>query len=134
MQDAIAGHVPLAIGTTFLVTPHIESKLLRPLAVTSAKRVRQFPNVPTFAEDGFPGFDAYAWWGIFAPAGTPKPIVDRMYGELTKVLAQPAVKDKLTQQGMDIVAGPPDALAQFVGREIERWAKVVRENRIKPGE
>jgi tripartite-type tricarboxylate transporter receptor subunit TctC len=107
---------------------------LRPLAVTSAKRVPQFPNVPTFAEEGFPGFEAYAWWGIFAPAGTPKPIVERMHAELTKALAQPAVREKLTQQGMDIVGGPPDALAQFVGREIERWAKVVRENRIKPGE
>ncbi len=134
MQDAIAGHVPLAIGTTFLVTPHIESKLVRPLAVTSAKRVPQFPNVPTFAEQGFPGFEAYAWWGVFAPAGTPKPIVDRLYAELTKVLAEPAVKDKLTQQGMDIVGGRPDVLAQFVGREIERWAKVVRDNKIKPGE
>ena len=134
MQDAIAGHVPLAIGTTFLVTPHIESKLVRPLAVTSAKRTAQMPHVPTMAEQGFSGFAATAWWGILAPAGTPKPIVERMHAELVKALNQPAVRDKLTQQGMEIVAGTPDAFAQFVAAEMERWGKVVRDGRIKAGE
>ena len=134
MQDAIAGHVPLAIGTTFLVSPHIESKLVRPLAVTSAKRYAQMPNVPTMAEEGFGGFEAYAWWGILAPAGTPKPIVERMHAELVKALSQPAVRDKLTQQGMDIVAGPPDAFAQFVAAEMERWGRIVRDAKIKAGE
>jgi tripartite-type tricarboxylate transporter receptor subunit TctC len=134
MQDAIAGHVPLAIGTTFLVSPHIESKLVRPLAVTSAKRTAQMPGVPTIAEDGFAGFEAYAWWGILAPANTPKAIVDRMHTELVKALNQPAVRDKLTQQGMDIVAGSPDALAQFVATEMERWGKIVRDGKIKAGE
>jgi tripartite-type tricarboxylate transporter receptor subunit TctC len=134
MQDAVAGHVPLAIGTTFLVSPHIESKLVRPLAVTSAKRTAQMPNVPTMAEEGFGGFAATAWWGILAPAGTPRPIIDRMHAELVKALNQPAVRDKLTQQGMDIVAGTPDVFAQFVAAEMERWGKVVRDNRIKAGE
>ena len=134
MQDAVAGHVPLAIGTTFLVSPHIESKLVRPIAVTSAKRYAQMPNVPTLAEQGFAGFEAYAWWGILAPAGTPKPIVERMHAELVKVLGQPAVRDKLTQQGMDIVAGTPDVFAKFVAAEMERWGKVVRDGNIKAGE
>jgi tripartite-type tricarboxylate transporter receptor subunit TctC len=134
MQDAVAGHVPLAIGTTFLVSPHIESKLVRPLAVTSAKRTAQMPNVPTMAEEGFGGFAATAWWGILAPAGTPKPIVDRMHAELVRALNQPAVRDKLTQQGMDIVAGTPEMFAQFVAAETERWGSVVRDNRIKAGE
>ena len=134
MQDAIAGHVPLAIGTTFLVSPHIDSKLVRPIAVTSAKRTAQLPNVPTIAESGFAGFDVQAWWGVFAPANTPKPIIDRMSAEVAKVLAQPAVRDKLTQQGMEIVAGGPEVLGRFVGGEIDRWAKVVKENAIKAGE
>lgn len=134
MQDAVAGHVPLAIGTTFLVSPHIDSKLVRPLAVTSSKRTAQMPNVPTMAEQGFPGFEAYAWWGVLAPANTPKPIIDRMHAELVKVLAQPAVKDKLTQQGMDIVASTPEVLARFVSGEMERWGKVVRDNKIRAGE
>jgi tripartite-type tricarboxylate transporter receptor subunit TctC len=134
MQDAIAGHVPLAIGTTFLVSPHIESKLVRPLAVTSAKRHPQMPGVPTMAEDGFPGFEAYAWWGILAPANTPKPIIERMHAELVKALNQSAVRDKLTQQGMDIVAGTPEGFGQFVAAEIERWGRIVRDNKIKAGE
>ena len=134
MQDAVAGHVPLAIGTTFLVSPHIESKLVRPLAVTSAKRAAQMPNVPTMAEQGFPGFEAYAWWGVLAPANTPKPILNKMHAELVKALAQPAVRDKLTQQGMEIVASTPEVLAKFVNGEMERWGKVVRDNKIKAGE
>ena len=134
MQDAIAGHVPLAIGTTFLVSPHIESKLVRPLAVTSSKRTARLPDVPTMAESGFAGFDVSAWWGILAPANTPKPIVDRMLAELAKVLQQPAVRDKLTQQGMDIVGGGPDVLARFITVEVDRWAKIVRDNNIKAGE
>ena len=134
MQDAIAGHVPLAIGTTFLVNPHIDSKLVRPLAVTSAKRTPQLPNVPTMAEQGYPGFDVSAWWGVLAPAHTPKPIIDRMHTELVKVLSQAAVRDKLTQQGMEIVAGGPDVLARFVAGEIDRWGKIVKDNNIKAGE
>ena len=134
MQDAIAGHVPLAIGTTFLMSPHIDSKLVRPLAVTSSKRTAQLPAVPTVAEQGFPGFEAYAWWGILAPAGTPKPILERMHAELGKVLAQPAVRDKLTQQGMDIVASSSENFGKFVSGEMERWGKVVRDNKIKAGE
>ncbi len=134
MQDAVAGHVALAIGTTFLVSPHIESKLVRPLAVTSSRRTTQMAAVPTIAEQGFPGFEVYAWWGILAPAQTPRPIVDRMNAELVKVLAQPAVRDKLGQQGMDIVAGTPEALGAFVAKEIEHWGRIVRDNKIKAGE
>lgn len=134
MQDAIAGHVPLAIGTTFLVNPHIDSKLVRPLAVTSAKRTPQLPNVPTIAEQGFPGFEVAAWWGVLAPAHTPKPILDRMQAELVKVLGQAAVRDKLTQQGMEIVAGGPEVLSKFVAGEMERWGRVVKDNGIKAGE
>jgi tripartite-type tricarboxylate transporter receptor subunit TctC len=71
---------------------------------------------------------------MLAPAGTPKPIIDRMNAEVAKVLATPAVREKLTQQGMDIVASPPEALGTFIAGEMERWGKLVRENRIKAGE
>ena len=134
MQDAVAGHVPLAIGTTFLVSPHIESKLVRPIAITSANRTAKMNAVPTIAEQGFPGFEVYAWWGILAPAGTPKPIIDRMNTELARVLEQPAVRDKLSQQGMDIVGSSPEVLGSFIAKEIEHWARVVRDNKIKAGE
>ena len=134
VQDAIAGHVPLAIGTTFLLSPHIGSKALRPLAVTGSARAPQFPDVPTLAEQGFKGFEAYAWWGVLAPIRTPQPILDRMHAELVKVLKTPAAAERLTAQGMDIVASSPAEFAKFLYGEIERWGKVVRDNRIKPGD
>ncbi len=134
MQDAIAGHVPLAIGTTFLLSPHINTKAIRPVAVTGTVRVPQFPDVPTLAEQGFKGFEAYAWWGVLAPIKTPQPILDRMHAELVKVLKTPAASERLTAQGMDIVASSPGEFAKFLNGEIERWGKVVRDNKIKAGD
>ncbi len=134
IQDAIAGHVPLAIGTTFLLSPHINTKAIRPVAVTGTVRVPQFPDVPTLAEQGFKGFEAYAWWGVLAPIKTPQPILDRMHAELVKVLKTPAASERLTAQGMDIVASSPGEFAKFLNGEIERWGKVVRDNKIKAGD
>ena len=134
IQDAIAGHVPLAIGTTFLLSPHINTKAIRPVAVTGTVRVPQFPDVPTLAEQGFKGFEAYAWWGVLAPIKTPQPILDRMHAELVKVLKTPAASERLTAQGMDIVASSPGEFAKFLNGEIQRWGKVVRDNKIKAGD
>jgi tripartite-type tricarboxylate transporter receptor subunit TctC len=134
MQDAIANHVPLAIGSTFVVSPHVKSGAMRPLAVTSAKRDPTFPNVPTVAEQGFPGYSAEAWWGVFAPAGTPPAIIDRMNTEIAKVLKNPDAREKLSAQGMDLVGSSPAELAKFFDGEVARWSKVIRENNIKAGE
>ncbi|TMG85618.1 MAG: tripartite tricarboxylate transporter substrate binding protein [Betaproteobacteria bacterium] len=134
VADAVAGHVPLMIGTVFLATPQIEAKALVPLAVTSAKRYPGLPNVPTIAEEGFPGFEAEAWWGFLAPAGTPQSIIARMHAELTKALKVPAVAEHLTAQGMTLTASPPDKLQSFIADQIMRWAKVVRDNKINAGE
>lgn len=134
MQDAIAGHVPLAIGTTFLLSPHINTKAIRPVAVTGTVRVPQFPDVPTLVEQGFKGFEAYAWWGVLAPIKTPQPILDRMHAELVKVLKTPAASERLTAQGMDIVASSPGEFAKFINGEIQRWGKVVLDNKIKAGD
>jgi tripartite-type tricarboxylate transporter receptor subunit TctC len=134
MTDAIGGQVPLAIGTVFLVNPHVKGGKLRALAVTSAKPSPQLPGVATVGDQGVPGFSALAWWGVIAPGGTPQPLVRRMYEELSKALANPAVAQRLTEQGMDIVGGPPEELDRFVRAEIARWAAVVKENRIKAGD
>ncbi|MBC8022922.1 MAG: tripartite tricarboxylate transporter substrate binding protein [Burkholderiales bacterium] len=134
MIDAIGGQVPLAIGTVFLVNPHVKGGKVRALAVTSSKPSPQLPGVGTVAEQGVPGFAAVAWWGIIAPGGTPQPLVRRMYEELSKALANPAVTQKLSEQGMEIVGGPPEELERFVRAEIARWAAVVKENRIKAGD
>ena len=134
MTDAIGGQVPLAIGTVFLVNPHVKGGKLRALAVTSAKPSPQLPGVATVADQGVPGFAALAWWGVIAPGGTPQPLVRRMHEELSKALANPAVAQRLTEQGMDIVGGSPEELDRFVRAEIARWAAVVKENRIKAGD
>ena len=132
MADAIAGHVPLAIGTVFVSKPHIDTKRLRPLAVTSAKRVADLPDVPTIAEAGYPGFEAPAWWAIVASAKTPPELVKRWNEELNKVLRNPEVASKLSAQGIDLAGGSPEKARVFIDQQIETWTKVVKDNNIKP--
>jgi tripartite-type tricarboxylate transporter receptor subunit TctC len=132
MTDAVAGHVPLAMGTVFLSKPHIDNKRIRPLAVTSLKRVPEFPDVPTIAEAGYPGFEAPAWWAVLASAKTPPDIVKRMNDELNKVLHNPEVAQKLSGQGIEIAGGSVDKAKTFIDKQIDVWAKVVRDNNIKP--
>jgi tripartite-type tricarboxylate transporter receptor subunit TctC len=134
MIDAIGGQVPLAIGTVFLVNPHVKGGKVRALAVTSSKPSPQMPGVLPVAEQGVPGFAALAWWGVIAPAQTPPAILKQMYDQLSAAIKAPAVAEKLTQQGMDIVGGSPEEMDTFLRGEITRWGRVVRENRIKAGD
>ena len=132
MNDAVAGHVPLSIGSVFVTKPHIDSGRMRPLAVTTSKRSPDLPNVPTLAESGYPGFDAPAWWAVLAPAKTPPEIVKRMNEALNKVLKQPDIAKKLDAQGIDVVGGTPEIARVFMERQMDIWAKVVKDNGIKP--
>ena len=131
-QDALGGQVDLAVGSVAVLAPHVRSGKLRAVAVTGNKRSHSMPDVPALSEQGFPGFSALAWWGIFAPAATPKPIVDKFNAELAKALGQPDLRKTLTEQlGMDLAVSTPDALQKFLVAEIDRWGKVVRENNIR---
>ena len=132
--DGVAGHVPFTMATYALWAQHLASGKLRPLAVTSPKRMSQLPDVPTLAESGVPGFEAQAWWGILAPAGTPQPIVARMNAELAKVLKIPAVQERMVQMGVVVTSSSPDDFGKFVANEVGKWGKVVRDNKIKAGE
>jgi tripartite-type tricarboxylate transporter receptor subunit TctC len=134
MTDALGGQVPVAIGTVFLVNPHVKGGKVKALAVTSSKPSPQMPGVGTVAEQGVPGFSALAWWGVIAPAATPQPLVRRIYDELKKALDNPAVTQKLSDQGMEIVGAPPQEMDRFLRAEIARWAKVVSDNKIKAGD
>lgn len=134
VQDAIAGHVPLMIGTVFLAKPQVDARMLVPLAVTSAKRSSKLPDTPTVAEQGVAGFESVAWWGVVAPAGTPAAVIAQLNDELVKALKAPDVAEKLAAQGMDVLGSKPEALQRFLQAEISRWAKVVKENKIKAGE
>ena len=131
MTDAVAGHVPLSIGSVFVTKPHIDNGRMRPLAVTTSKRSPDLPNVPTVAESGFAGFDAPAWWAIIAPAKTPPDILKRMNDEVNKALKNPEIAKKLDAQGIDIVGGTQEAARAFIDKQIDIWAKVVKDNGIK---
>jgi tripartite-type tricarboxylate transporter receptor subunit TctC len=131
MQDAVAGHVPLSVASIFVTKPHIESKRLRPLAVTTSKRSPELPDVPTVAESGYPGFDAPAWWGVLTSAKVPLEIVGRMNEEINKVLKVPEIAAKLAGQGMTVVGGTPDAARTFIDKQIDTWSQVVKDNNIK---
>jgi tripartite-type tricarboxylate transporter receptor subunit TctC len=132
MTDAVAGHVPLSIASVFVTKPHIDSKRMRPLAVTTSKRSPDLPDVPTIAESGFAGFEAPAWWAILAPAKTPPEILKRMNEEINKALRNPEIAKKLDAQGIDVVGGSPDSARAFIERQMDIWAKVVKDNGIKP--
>jgi tripartite-type tricarboxylate transporter receptor subunit TctC len=131
MSDAVAGHVPLAIGSVFVVKPHIDSGRLRPLVVTTSKRSPELPNVPTVAESGFAGFDAPAWWAILAPAKTPPAIIKRMNEELAKALKNPDIAQKLSAQGINLMSSTPEVATTFINNQMDVWAKVVKDNGIK---
>ena len=131
MSDAIAGHVPLSIGSVFVTKPHIDNKKLRPLVVTTSKRSPDLPDVPTVAESGYAGFEAPAWWAIVASAKTSPDIVRRMNEEINKVLKNAEVAKKLDQQGIDIVGGTPAQAKTFIDAQMVIWDKVVKDNNIK---
>ena len=133
ITDAIGGQIELGVASVAAVGPHVKSGKLRAVAVTGDKRSHTMPDVPALAEQGFKGFSALAWWGIFAPAGTPRPILDRFHAELVKALGQADLRKTLTETlGMDLVVSSPEAQHKFLLGEMARWGKVVKDNGIKP--
>lgn len=131
-QDMLGGQVELGIGSVALLSPQVRAGKMRAVAVTGEKRSPALPDVPTLIEQGFPGLSALAWWGIFAPAGTPKPIIDRFHAELLKALALPDVRKTLGETlSMEIAASTPEAMQKFLLAEMARWGKVVKDNNIR---
>ena len=132
MTDVMGKQCELGIASVAALFANVKGGKLRALGVTGEKRSPVMPDVPTLAEQGFPGFSAYAWWGILAPAGTPRPIVDKFNAELVRILNLPEVRKQLTEtQGMDVAASSPEQLQKFVAGEMDRWGKVVKSNNVK---
>jgi tripartite-type tricarboxylate transporter receptor subunit TctC len=131
MNDALAGHVPLSIGSIFLTKPHLDSKRLRALAVTTSRRSALLPDVPTVAESGFAGFDAPAWWAVLASAKTPIDIVRQMNAAVNAVLKSPEVAQRLAAQGIEVRITTPEAGKAFIDAQVDTWAHVVKDNNIK---
>jgi tripartite-type tricarboxylate transporter receptor subunit TctC len=131
IQDVMGNQVPLMFDTTVVAAPFIESGRVRALAVTSSKRAPSLPNVPTMAEAGVAGYEVVAWQGIFAPAGTPPAIVQRLYTEISGILKQPDVQERLAKLGVDPSGMTPQQFAAFQAAEIAKWAKVVKEAKVR---
>ena len=131
IQDVIGGQVDMMFDTTVVAGPHIQSGKLRALAVTSAKRLEFMPNVPTVAESGVPGFELMSWQAIFAPAGTPKPIVDQLHREIMKILQQPDMLDRLKALGVQPSTLTIDQFSTFQKAEVEKWAQVIKAANVK---
>lgn len=129
----MGGQIDMGIGSTALVTPFVRDGRMRALATTGDARSATLPNVPTLIEEGYKGVTAYAWWGIFTTARTPPAILKKFHGEVVKVLNQPDVRQLLGEQlGMELVVSSPEELRQWTANEITRWARVIRDNNIKP--
>ncbi|MGO4158395.1 tripartite tricarboxylate transporter substrate binding protein [Cupriavidus basilensis] len=126
IQDVMAGQVPMMFDTTVVAAQHIDSGKLRALAVTSARRIKSMPNVPTMAEAGVSGYELESWQAIFAPANTPKPIVDRLYKEISAIIKTPDMQARLEKLGMEPSGMSPGEFAEFQRSEIVKWAKVVK--------
>ena len=131
MIDLVGGQVQLVFATAASAVPQIKGGKIKGLAVTTAKRSALMPNLPTIAEAGLPGFDANNWYGVLAPAKTPRPIILRLNSEIAKVLAMPDVKNFLFNQGLDPAAGTPEQFGAYIKSEMTKWAKVVKASGAK---
>jgi tripartite-type tricarboxylate transporter receptor subunit TctC len=128
IADLLGGHVPVMFDSMIAIMPHIKSGKVKVIAVSGAKRSALLPNVPTFAESGYPGLVSYAWYGFFAPANTPKPIIAKLNAETLKIMKEPDFQRVLAETGSDFVGDTPENFAAFVKEESVKWSKVVKES------
>jgi len=130
--DMIAGHLEVMTSTMLAGISHVRSGRLRALAVTGARRSSAVPGLPTVAEAGVPGYEAVQWYGVLAPAGTPREIITRLHGSVARALQDPAIRERFLGDGADLIGSTPAEFAALIRAEIAKWAKVIREAGIKP--
>ncbi len=131
MIDVLSGQVQLYFATMPAAMPHVKSGRLVPVAVTSAKRSRALPDLPTVAESGVPGYEASTWYGLLAPVHTPGAAIARLHDEVVAILAKPALREKLAGQGFEPVGDSPEEFAAYIKSEIAKWSKVIRDAGIR---
>lgn len=131
MVSLLSGEVALMFPTMPTVMPYFKARRLRPLGVTTAKRSRALPDVPSIAEAGLPGYESTQWFGVLAPAGTPRAIIDRLNQELVRVLRSPDMAQRLAAEGAEVVGSTPEAFTAHIKSETEKWAKVIKSAGIK---
>lgn len=130
VTDVVAGQVDMTFDLA-TVAPHIRAGKLRPIAVANGKRSSAFPDVPTIAEAGVPGYEASAWYGLFAPAGTPPAVIAKLNAEMVDALNDPELRKRLQTLGAEPAGSSPEELAKMVRSEYEKWGRVVREAGIR---
>jgi tripartite-type tricarboxylate transporter receptor subunit TctC len=130
--DLLGGQIQSMFSGMSSVMSHIKAGKLRALAVTGAQRSPAAPDVPTIAESGFPGFEATAWYGVLAPAGTPRPVIDRLHDQIVRALKVPEVRERLEGVGFELVGSTPEAFGAYIKSEIKKWAKVVKSSGARP--
>lgn len=128
VTDLLGGQVDSMFDNTPSALPHVQAGKLRAIAITSAQRSPLLPDVPTLAESGYAGFDVQSWFGLAAPAGTPRAVIEQVNAALNKVLAQPEVRTRLQELAATPDGGTPDKMRQFAAAEIKRWREVVKES------
>lgn len=128
ISDLLGGHIPMMFDSTIAIMPHIKSGKVKAIAISSAQRSPLLPDVPTFTEAGLPQIESYAWYGMFAPAKTPKNVVAKINAEAIKVMKAPDFQKVLADTGSDFVGDTPENFAKFVQAEHARWSKVVKES------
>ena len=131
VTDLLGGQVQSMFDNTPSALPHVQGGRLRAIAITSAKRSPLLPDVPTVAESGFPGFDVQSWFGLAAPAGTPRPVIDRLNAELNKVLAAPELRQRFQDLAASPEPGTPEQMRSFAAAETQRWREVVKTSGAK---
>jgi tripartite-type tricarboxylate transporter receptor subunit TctC len=127
----VAGQAQISIGTLIQTLPHVRTGRLRLLGTGGSKRVAIVPDVPTISEAGVPGYEAFNWWGIVAPAGTPSAITRRLHSELTAIVASQEMRKWFATEGAEAISKSPDEFRKFIGSEIAKWGKVVKTAGIK---
>ena len=132
VTDLVAGHVPLMMPNMLSALPHIKSGRLRALGVTSTKRASRASDIPTIAEAGVPGYEAVQWYGVLAPAGTPRPVITRLHAEVVRVLQQPDIRERFLSDGAEAVGSSPEEFAAFIRAETAKWAKVIKDAGLRP--
>jgi tripartite-type tricarboxylate transporter receptor subunit TctC len=132
LTDLLAGHIPLMFVSNVSALPHVKSGKLKAIAVTGRTRAAVAPDIPTVAESGLPGYEVYAWYGVVAPAHTPRPIIDRLHAEIAKIARDPKMKARLAGQGLELVGNTPGEFDAFIRAEVAKWAEVLARAGLKP--
>jgi tripartite-type tricarboxylate transporter receptor subunit TctC len=131
MTATLGGHTSLMMASLVAALPHVKGGRIRALGISSAKRAAVAPDIPTIAEAGVPGFEVVQWFGMFAPANTPRDIIAKVHAGVVRTLQEPSVKQHFVSDGAEPIGSTPEQFAAVVAADLRKWGKVIREARIK---